>query len=199
MPAAPAYRTMTPEEYLAFERAAEVRHELHNGVLVSMAGGSLAHGFLIGNMTRLLGSALAPRGCMVGSSDIKVRVPSAPSFYYPDVVVVCETPQTADEQSDVLLNPTAIVEVLSPSTEGYDRGAKAEAYRTIPSLRTLLFVAQDRVSVQWNERHGDFWMLHETTGRDGQVALEHLQVTISLAELYANIELPPVQALPGQS
>lgn len=191
MSAAPQLETMTPEEYLAVERKAERRHELFKGMVIAMAGGSLLHSILAGTMTRLLGNALSPRGCLIGSSDTKVRVPSEASYFYPDVVVMCEKPQVADEHQDVLLNPTAIVEVLSPSTEAFDRGAKATAYRTIPSLHTLIFVAQDRHCVEWYERHGDFWNFHEAIGPEATAAFRLLDATVPLTQLYDGVELPP--------
>lgn len=197
MSAAPQLEYMTPAEYLAVERQAEHRHELFNGIVVAMAGGSIRHSILTMNMGVLLHHALAPRGCLIGSSDTRVRIPNASSYFYPDVVVMCETPQAEDEHDDVLLNPTAVVEVLSPSTEAYDRGAKAEAYRSMPSLHTLIFVSQDRHSVDWFERQGDFWAFHEAIGLDAAAVFGLLNVTVPLAELYAGVELQP-PTLPAQ-
>src|SRR5437868_4198758 len=123
---------MTPEEYLEFERAAESKHEYYNGHVYAMAGASWRHVMISGNIARLLGKQLQHRPCYVCSNDLRLNTSAGGLYTYPDVVVTCGEPKLLD--SDILLNPTLIVEVLSPSTEAYDRGFKFQQYRRVTSL-----------------------------------------------------------------
>jgi Uma2 family endonuclease len=135
---------MSPDEYLAFEREAECKHEYWHGEVFAMAGASREHNLLVSNLVHLLVGALQDRPCEVYPSDMRVSAASAKVFTYPDVSVVCSGPNFADDAQDTLLNPVVIIEVLSDSTEAYDRGKKFEYYRTIPSLQHYLLVAQSQ-------------------------------------------------------
>jgi Uma2 family endonuclease len=135
--------TTTEEEYLAFERAAEFRHELLDGEVVERSGANLRHASLQMNLIGELHAALRGTSCEVFSSDLRVRV--SPRMYtYPDLTIVRGEPRLADEREDILLNPTVIFEVLSPSTEYYDRGLKFRRYREINSLTDYILVDQDQ-------------------------------------------------------
>ncbi len=133
-------RTWTPAEYLAWERAAPDKHEFLGGEIFAMAGASFAHNKIVGNIVGELRDALRDRPCDVTPSDLRVKIPAVGLYTYPDAVVVCGEPQFEDDKLDTLLNPTVIVEVLSDSTEAYDRGKKFRYYRTIPSLRDYVLV-----------------------------------------------------------
>ncbi len=133
---------MTAPDYLQIERAAENKSEFRDGEIFAMAGGTFAHSAIAANMLRQLGNKLEGRPCVPCTSDLRVKIEMAGAYAYPDVSVVCGERQFEDERRDTLLNPTVIVEILSDSTESYDRGRKFELYRRIPSLREYLLVSQ---------------------------------------------------------
>src|SRR5712692_7135469 len=139
---------LTPEQYLEIERAAEFRNEYYNGRMYAMSGGSHPHAIVIGNLAFALRSGLGKRPCLVTTSDLRVRVAPAGLYTYPDVVVVCGEPRYADNQIDTLLNPMLLIEMLSPSTEAYDRGFKSAQYRTIESLQEYALVSQAEPRVE---------------------------------------------------
>ncbi len=138
---------VTVQEYLALDRAAEFRNEFLDGEIIAMSGGTMHHARLGGNVFGQFYVALQGSECEAFATDFRVRV-SARMYTYPDVIVVCGKPALADELQDILLNPTVIVEVLSPSTERYDRGAKFQNYRSIESLRDYILVAQDQIRIE---------------------------------------------------
>jgi Uma2 family endonuclease len=181
---------MTPEEYLALERKAKYKSEYLNGEIFAMSGASREHNLISVNIGAALHGQLRERRCEVYNSDMRVQVRSTGLYTYPDVVVVCGEPQFADAELDTLLNPTLIVEVLSPSTEDYDRGTKFEHYRTLTSLQEYVLVAQDRCHVVHYTRQADnTWILAETTRRDDQIFLPSIACHLSLAEVYAKVRI----------
>jgi Uma2 family endonuclease len=133
---------MTYAEYLAFEESSSTKHEFINGEVFGLAGGTIAHGALAVAISTALSNALRGRPCRVLSSDVRVRVLATGIATYPDVSVVCAEIEVAPDDADGVLNPSLVVEVLSDSTEAYDRGAKAAHYRRIPSLREYVLVSQ---------------------------------------------------------
>src|ERR1700722_5245267 len=143
---------VTVDEYLARERVSETKHELLNGVVVAMAGASPRHALITSNITVALGNALRSRPCLVLSSDQRVAVEATALCTYPDVTVVCERPRFDTKDAHTLLNPLVIVEVLSDSTEAYDRGAKFAHYRSVPSLAEYVLVAQSERKVEHYRR-----------------------------------------------
>ncbi len=183
-------RTWTPAEYLAWERAAPERHELLDGEIFAMAGASFAHNKIVGNVVGELRQALRGSPCDVTPSDLRVRIPGPRGglYTYPDALVVCGEPQFEDAARDTLLNPTVIVEVLSDSTEAYDRGKKFRSYRSIPSLREYVLVAQDTPSV---ERHlcgeGGVWSLVQDLGAGGTLVLSSIGCELAVDELYLKV------------
>jgi len=126
---------LTPEQYLEIERAAQFRSEYYNGRMYAMSGGTHMHALIIGNLARELGNSLKKRPYLVTTSDLRVLVQRGGLYTYPDIVVACGDPRYEDNRLDTLLNPILLVEVLSPSTEAYDRGFKSRQYRTIESLQ----------------------------------------------------------------
>ena len=134
--------TLSAEEYLAFERQSEIKHELVDGEIVAMSGAGRAHGRISWNLTLALGTQLEDRGCEGFAGDMRVHVPVTDRYTYPDLVVACGEAQFEDAELDTLLNPVLIAEILSPSTEDKDRGTKLFQYRSIPSLQAILLVAQ---------------------------------------------------------
>lgn len=179
---------LTPEEYLEIERAAEFKSEYYNGRMHAMAGGWFPHAQIIGNLIGELHAALRKRPCSVTPSDLRLRVSLQGLYTYPDVIVVCGPPQFADEKSDTLLNPTLIAEVLSPSTEAYDRGFKAVQYRTLESLQEYALVSQAEPRVEvFRRQTGGGWLLSEYAGLDGLCRFESLACEIALTGIYAKL------------
>lgn len=179
---------LTPEEYLAIERQAEVRSEYLDGEMFAMTGGSLRHNLIVSNLIRELSLQLKNRPCQVYPSDLRVHVPATGLYTYPDAIVVCGEPRLEDRGFDTLLNPILIAEVLSPATEAYDRGKKFEHYRTIESLAEYLLIAQDEPRVeQYLRQDGNRWLLTAMAGLDGSVALPSIQCELSLAEVYDKV------------
>jgi Uma2 family endonuclease len=187
-----AAQRLTPAEYLAIERAAETKSEYFAGEMFAMAGASPPHVLITSNVTAELNAQLKGRPCRVYSSDLRVRVSETDLYTYPDVVVVCGEQRFDDEKGDTLLNPTLIVEVLSETTEAYDRGDKFGHYRRLLSLQEYVLIAQDR---QWAERYtrqeeGTGWVLTEVSGPAGVMALPSIGCELALADVYDKIELP---------
>ncbi len=183
---------LTPEQYLESERAAEFRSEYYCGQIFAMAGGSYQHFQIIGNVTGELHAALKKRPCSVGSNDLRLRVSPQGLYTYPDVVVICGDPRFADNQQDTLLNPTLIVEVLSPSTEGYDRGFKFAQYRTVESLEEYVLVAQAEPRVEVFRRQRDrHWLLSEAYGLESTCRFDSLDCSLALADIYDKVTFPP--------
>jgi Uma2 family endonuclease len=179
---------ISPEEYLALERRSEIRHEYLNGEIFAIAGASRRHNRVALNVAIALDGQLKERGCELYASEMRVSMPSADLYTYPDVVVACGTPKFADAELDTLLNPTLIVEVLSPSTEGYDRGAKFAAYRTLPSMVEYLLLAQDRVHAEHFVRQGnDGWLLTETDRLEDVLDLPSIGCALALRDAYDRV------------
>jgi len=175
---------MTYAEYCAFEREATVKHEYLRGEVFAMAGGTLEHGRLAMHVGRLLGNALEGRPCRVLSSDVRVRVEATDFDTYPDLSVVCGEPQTTEADDHALINPLMVVEVLSRSTEGYDRREKASHYRRIPSLRAYLLVAQDQPRLELQVRTTDGrWQVLEA-GPGERLPIEPLEIDLDVDPIY---------------
>jgi Uma2 family endonuclease len=183
---------LTPEEYLEIERRAERKSEYFQGEMFAMAGASFAHVVIVGNLGRELGNRLKTGPCGVYSSELRLRVAPNGLFTYPDVMVICGGPEFADDRTDTVVNPILIVEVLSESTQAYDRGKKFEQYRTLPSLREYLLVAQDAPRIeQWIRQPDDNWLRADASGRDASIQLASIDCVLPLAEIYDKIEWPP--------
>ncbi len=177
----------TAEEYLALERSASYKSEFHDGQIYAMTGASREHNLITVNIARELSVQLKKRPCEAYSNDMRVKAADAHSYHYPDIVVVCSTPQFEDAHIDTLLNPTVLIEVLSPSTEAYDRGGKFAHYRKIASLREYLLVTQDQPSIERYVRQGDVWILTEAVGLDASMPLESIDCILSLREVYDKV------------
>jgi Uma2 family endonuclease len=179
---------LSPEEYLAIERAAEFRSEYYNGHMYAMAGTSYRHALLVSNLVFVLRTELKGRRCSVMSNDLRVRVQPGGLYTYPDIVVVCGDPKFADDQRDTILNPALIMEVLSPSTEAYDRGFKASQYRTIESIQEYALVSQNEARIEvFRKQQGGDWLFSESVALDAVCRLESLGLSLPLAAIYENI------------
>jgi len=180
---------LTEEQYLDLERAAEFKSEFLDGVMYAMSGGSPRHASLAIGIQAELRTVLRGGECKAYNSDLRVRV-SGRMYAYPDVSVVCGKLSLADDQKDVLLNPTVIFEVLSPSTELYDRGLKFQLYRSIPSLREYILVDQTKVQIEQYVRQDDgSWTLHDHLGLDRELKLDSIGATLPLRLIYDGVDL----------
>lgn len=181
---------VTPEEYLTVERKALTKSEYLNGEIFPTPGASREHNLICVNISTSLNTQLRQSVYEVYAGDMRVRVNPTGLYTYPDVTVVCSEPQFEDAEVDILLNPTLIVEVLSPSTEDYDRGGKFEHYRTLPSLQEYLLVAQDRCHIVYYTRQDNgTWLLSETARIEDHLHLPSIDCTLSLTEIYAKVPL----------
>ena len=179
---------LTPQDYLVRERKAAVKSEYYHGETFAMAGATREHNLIVGNVVRETGNALKARSCEVYPSDMRVKVSSTGLYTYPDATVVCGDPEFDDEQFDTLLNPTVLFEVLSDSTESYDRGAKFRQYREIESLKEYVIIAPDRAGVECYTRQADGrWLLQEYQALEQTATFESINVTIELTEIYRNV------------
>jgi len=179
---------LTPAEYLVLERSAEIKGEYFDGEIFAMAGASREHNLIVANLLGELRQRLRNGPCEVYPSDMRVKVDLTGLYTYPDVVVVCDKPQFEDQHGDTLLNPTLLIEVLSESTEKYDRGKKSSHYRRLPSLQEYLLVSQDEPHIEHYARQdNDHWLLTEATGTDTNIELPALQATVELSEVYARL------------
>jgi len=181
---------LSAEEYLALERKAETKNEFFDGRIYAMTGASRQHNRIVINLAAALHGAVRGRPCEAFVSDMRVKVGRAGIYTYPDAVAVCGEPQFEDEHLDTLLNPTVIVEVLSDSTERYDRGEKFARYRRLESLAEFVLVAQDRMRIERFVRDGEFWIMNEVSGPDGALALRSLECEIPMLDLYERVEFP---------
>src|SRR5258707_5743024 len=190
---------LTPEEYLEIERRAEFRNEYYNGQMYAMSGGSLRHAIIIANLIQRLANALEGRPCTVVSNDLRLRVSPEGLYAYPDLIVVCGPPKLADAHNDTLEKPTFLAEVLSPSTEAYDRGFKSSQYRKIESLQEYALISQDEPHVEVYRRQpsGD-WLLSESAGLDAVCRFASLDCQVALTAIYARVTFSCEGGVPGR-
>jgi Uma2 family endonuclease len=179
---------VTPEEYLALERAAETKSEYLDGEIIGMTGASRRHSLITANLIREIGQQMKGRPFEVLSGDMRIWVPVTGLYTYADVVVVCGDAALADGHFDTLTNPTVLIEVLSPSTRDYDRGTKFVHYRSLDSLRDYLLVSQDQPLVEHYVKQGDGnWLLSEQADLSATVSLASIGCQLAMAEIYDRV------------
>ena len=180
---------VTPEEYLAAERLSETKSEYIDGGVYPVTGATESHSTIVLNIGAELNVQLRGRECKAFVLDMKVRLPGSNKFFYPDAVVVCGKLQYHDERKDIIGNPDVVIEVLSPSTESFDRGAKFEAYRAIESLKEYLLVAQDRPFVeQFVKNEAGKWEYASAVGFGSSLTLQSIGCTLNLAAVYDKVD-----------
>lgn len=182
----------TPEEYIALERKAipdfeTVKTEYIKGKIIPRSSSNRAHNLINGNIASELHTRLKGAECFVFANQMRVSIPTAKSYFYPDVGVVCEEPRFEDDVFDTLLNPIVIIEVLSPSTEAYDRGEKFAHYRQLSSLQEYLLVAQDAVLVEHYRRQKKQWLFTDFQNLDETLALPSIQCELPLQDIYERV------------
>jgi Uma2 family endonuclease len=179
---------LTPEQYLEIERKAEFKSEYYQGEMFAMSGARRAHNLIATNTVRELSQQLLERPCEVYSSDMRVKVSSTGLYTYPDVVVVCGEPRFLDDEFDTLLNPTVILEVLSESTEAYDRGRKFELYRSLESLGEYVMISSLRVRAERYTRQADgSWNYISKTSLEDAIDLKSVDCHLRLADVYERV------------
>lgn len=178
---------VTVDEYIALDRRSDVRWEYVDGRAMAMAGASPRHNAIVVNLTVALANPLRGKPCFPLGSDQKIETTATSAFHYPDLSIVCGKPVASERDPHAIINPTVIVEVASPSTSDYDRGAKFDHYATIPELREQLVVFVDPPRVEHRERAGDGrWIVTHLVG--GDVRLECIDVSLSFEQVYADLE-----------
>lgn len=179
---------LTAKDYLEFERNSEEKHEYFNGEIFPMSGAKRNHNKISTNLSGLVWQHLKGKNCESYSNDMRVFVPKTALYTYPDLVVVCGEPQFQDNVFDTLLNPVLLIEVLSDSTESYDRGKKFQHYRSIESLQEYILVSQDEARIEKYVKHGDgFWLLSEAVGIDSEIKFSSIKCLIKLIEVYDKV------------
>ena len=188
---------LTPEQYLEIERKAERKSEYWNGEMFAMAGASEPHNLVASNAASLAHAQSRSKNCRVYRSDMRIRVLATGLNTYPDVVIVFGKPQCLDERQDTLLNPKVIVEVLSPSSEAFDRGRKFDNYRQIESLEQYLLLSQGRMQAElYSRQPGGKWLINFATHPEEFVELSSVGCRLSLAECYEKVDFPLNSSVP---
>ncbi len=189
------------EDYLAVERdSVDEKHEFVAGHVYAMTGASYNHNLIVVNLTIELGAQLKGRPCAVLNNDMRLRIEAADACKYPDIVALCDEPRFHDGRRDVLMNPALVIEVLSPSTEAYDRGGKFAIYRTLPSLHEYVLIAQDCFSVEVFTRQGDNrWLLSAFNQPDDEILFESIQCRVRLGDIYQKVRFESSEAGPSET
>lgn len=178
---------LTPEEYLTWERKQPFKNEYHNGQIIAMSGASRAHNSITVDVTIQLGNQLMNSGCEVFASEMRVRTSPTVSYFYPDIIVVCDEPSFEDDTFDTLLNPIVLIEVLSPSTAAFDRGEKFEYYKQLASLQEYILISQNSVRIEHYCRQETQW-IHNTFQRPEDVLLlPSIECEVPLRAIYRRV------------
>jgi Uma2 family endonuclease len=202
LPASTSRHRYTVAEYVQIERDAKEKHEYRNGEIIAMAGGSYNHGLIAANAIWQIRNELGGKPCRVVSSDVRIRIPRTPLYTYPDASVICGAPAADpdDPSGQAVTNPRVILEVLSPSTEAYDRGEKFTHYRHLDSLEEYVLIGQTSPSIETYFRQPDgTWLFSAANDPAARIRLRSLQIELSLAEVYAGVEFPPTAEPPAPS
>jgi Uma2 family endonuclease len=189
MSAQPQLAYITSEEYLAIERKAEFKSEYFNGEIFAMSGASPEHNQITANVLAEIHTQFKKRPCRVYMNDMRVKVSPTGLYTYPDIVALCEQARFDDKQTDTLLNPTVIIEVLSDSTEDYDRGKKFQHYRTLASLQEYLLIAQDKCHIEHYIRQtNNQWLFSDINDLEATLELPSIECSLILADIYDKVE-----------
>ncbi len=180
---------LTPEEYLEIEREAEFKSEYYNGEIFALAGAGLSHNIISLNIASLLLNKLRDKNCFVFNNDMRLSVISHKLYTYPDIMVICGEMKFLDEKKDTVLKPILIIEVLSKSTESYDRGKKFEFYRSIHSLNEYVMISSDHYLVEvYSKNENNLWVLTDEKNPDSSIKFSSVSLQIPLKEIYSKVE-----------
>ncbi len=182
-------KTLRLEEYRNLETSAETKHEYHDGEIIEMTGGSINHNSILINLIVLLKLALRGTNYRLQSSDLRLWIPQYNRGLYPDLMIIAGEPLLSDNRNDEILNPCLIIEVLSPSTSGYDRGDKFRYYRSIPQLNQYLLVSQEEILIEsYSKTSENNWLLQEYTPARGIISLDSLGISLNLVDIYEGVD-----------
>ena len=188
MSAVPALKFISIEDYLSLEESADEKHEYYRGEIFAMAGGTIAHNQIVSNMVSEVNFFLREKDCQVFPSDLKVHNEANSLFTYPDISIVCGELQKWQGRNDTITNPVVIIEVLSESTQLYDRGQKFKLYRSIPSLKEYLLISSIEYMVeQYTKQADDVWSFRELTNPEDRMSIESIGFSFAIKELYRNV------------
>ena len=186
---------ISPEKYLELDRAAEYKSEYYDGEMFAMAGAPEGHTLVAANVLASLHAQLRARPCRAYGSDMRVQIRPHGRYAYPDVTVVCGQPEFTDGRRDVLINPTVIVEVLSPSTANFDRGFKFDAYTAIASMREYVLIEPSRVSLDvFTRQPNGRWLLAKALRLEDTIDLESIGCQLALSDVYEKVDFPAAEA-----
>ncbi|MBF0226845.1 MAG: Uma2 family endonuclease [Desulfobacterales bacterium] len=181
-------KEITEEEYLDIERESQIKHEYHEGEIFSMAGASETHNLIVTNIVRELGNQLRKKDCYIYANDMKLQIKDTSKFVYPDVIVVCGERKFFDDSRDVLLEANLIIEVLSDSTEAYDRGKKFSSYRQIKSFKEYLLISQHEKQIEKFLKHDNgYWKFSEIIDSQEDIILESIDCKLNIDDVYEKV------------
>jgi Uma2 family endonuclease len=181
---------MTVEEYFQLEEASPEKHEYVQGGVYAMSGASFVHNQIVSNTIVEIGNYLKDKNCRVYGSDLKIHVKTESAFVYPDLSIICDGAQFLEGRNDIVTNPSVIIEVLSESTEAYDRGKKFMLYRQIPSLKEYIIIASAWLSVErFSKNEHGVWELNEYNDLENAVLMQTIHFTLPLKNIYRDVEL----------
>ena len=184
-----AAKYVTQQDYLAFERNALDKHEYYKGEIFAMSGASFKHNLIETNLRRALGNFLQDKDCNEFGSNLRIHIPSNTLYTYPDIIVLCDEPAFVDDEFDTITNPSVIIEILSPSTANYDRGAKFDLYREITSLHEYLLIDSTAIhAVLYVKNDDNTWTLSETKDPGQLLTIPSINFTIGLADIYNGVD-----------
>lgn len=185
-------RYITEQEYIEVERESVIKHEYYDGEVYAMTGASRIHNLIAGNTLASLHGQLRRKPCQVFPSDMRVKIQQTGLHTYPDLVIICGEPRFTDDALDTLLNPLVLIEILSPSTERYDRGMKFQHYRTIESLQDYILIAQDEHHIEhYSRQDNGQWLLQEAAGIEARLTISSIEGVLLLADVYEKVYIAP--------
>ncbi|GEO08617.1 Uma2 family endonuclease [Segetibacter aerophilus] len=185
----PAVKHITDQEYLAFERTSQERHEFYRGEIFLMSGASFKHNIIEDNLRVIIGGFLKGKKCRSFGSNLRIHIPKNTLYTYPDILIVCDKPVFVDNEFDTLLNPAVIIEILSPSTGNYDRGAKFDLYREIESLKEYILIDSTSTHCIHYLKNADLtWTLSEAKNLADTFEVTAIALQLQLSDVYAGVE-----------
>jgi Uma2 family endonuclease len=181
-------RYISLDDYFLLEETGEIKHEYYQGAAYAMTSGSIAHNIIVANTISQIHAQLHAKSCTVFAINLRLKVEATGLYTYPDLTVICGPVRSADGRNDTITNPSVLIEVLSPSTEGYDRGRKFQHYRTIGTLRDYLLIAQDGMHIEQYSRQEEYqWLLQEYSPIDNIVHLASIDCSLALTAIYEEV------------
>ncbi|MBO9199089.1 MULTISPECIES: Uma2 family endonuclease [Niastella] len=192
---APAMKYVSPQEYLEMERESPIKHQYLDGEVVAMSGASLAHNYIVGNLLREIGGFLKGKSCRINPSDLRISIPPANSYTYPDATIICGKPEMEDDKFDTARNPSVIFEVLSGSTKDYDKGNKFLYYQRIPALKEYILIDSfKKYAVIYTRQSTDLWKVETFEAENSTLPIKTIDYKLSFDDLYSDVtfkDAPP--------